>query len=161
MASKSFILNSIQKHLKIERDAEFARYLDVTPQTLSNWKKRDTFDMDIVYTKCGFINPHWLLTGEGEMLKNQRIVEYTPDPRDEKPPETFNEPAATPVHKRPFVSPTLHKSVSPAVSPTHEICRICEEKDRLIAEQSARITDLREYIELLKDQLPDQKKSVG
>ncbi|MDO4224760.1 MAG: hypothetical protein Q4C75_02585, partial [Bergeyella zoohelcum] len=51
-------------------DAEFARFLEIPAQNLSKWKARNTYDIELIYTKCPEINPEWLLTGQGEMLKN-------------------------------------------------------------------------------------------
>lgn len=70
MMDKTLIINKIKEHYKFKSDSEFARYLDITPQVLSNWKTRNTFDPSLVYTKCLDINPEWLLTGKGEMLRN-------------------------------------------------------------------------------------------
>lgn len=50
--------------------AEFARFLEITPQNLSQWLKRNTFDISIVGNKFPEINHIWLLTGEGEMIKD-------------------------------------------------------------------------------------------
>lgn len=69
---KSLILNEIKSHLNIKSDSELARFLDVTPQVISNWRARNTFDVELIYTKCLDINAEWLLTGKGEMLKNQQ-----------------------------------------------------------------------------------------
>ena len=51
--------------------SRFAKLLDVKPQTVSTWLTRDTFDIERVYSCCGALNPHWLLTGEGEMMKDE------------------------------------------------------------------------------------------
>ena len=50
--------------------SKFARVLGVKPQTINTWLTRDTFDIERVYSCCTQLSPHWLLTGEGEMLKN-------------------------------------------------------------------------------------------
>lgn len=69
---KSLILNEIKKHLNFKSDSDFANYLGIKPQVLSNWRSRNTFDTDLIYTKClEFINAEWLLTGKGSMLKNE------------------------------------------------------------------------------------------
>ena len=49
--------------------SKFARVLGVKPQTINTWLTRDTFDIERVYSCCTQLNPHWLLTGEGEMMK--------------------------------------------------------------------------------------------
>lgn len=66
---KSLILSKIESHYNFSRSAEFAKFLGITPQRLSNWKNRNTYDAELIYTKCVGLNPEWLLTGDGEMLK--------------------------------------------------------------------------------------------
>lgn len=66
---KSLILSKIKSHYNFIKDADFADFLGITPQVLSNWNNRNTFDIEKVYTKCLDINPDWLLTGKGEMLR--------------------------------------------------------------------------------------------
>lgn len=65
---KTLILNGIKEYKKFKSDAEFARFLDIKPQTLYSWYNRNTFDIDLLYSKCVELNPRWLLTGEGSML---------------------------------------------------------------------------------------------
>ena len=50
--------------------AKFASILGVSPQTISAWVARNTFDSELIYTQCSDISADWLLTGKGEMLKN-------------------------------------------------------------------------------------------
>jgi len=69
MIDKKHILLKVQEYYGFKRGAEFAEFLNISPQVLSNWKTRNTFDPVILYTKCVDINPHWLLLGEGEMVK--------------------------------------------------------------------------------------------
>ena len=59
------IINALCKGNK----SRFAKLLGVKPQTINTWLTRDTFDIERVYSCCTQLNPHWLLTGEGEMLK--------------------------------------------------------------------------------------------
>ncbi|MBR5824182.1 MAG: helix-turn-helix domain-containing protein [Paludibacteraceae bacterium] len=47
---------------------QFANKLGITPQGISSWVSRDTFDIELVYAKCENVSAQWLLTGEGEML---------------------------------------------------------------------------------------------
>lgn len=72
---KSLILNKIKEYKKFTSDAEFARFLGIPAQNLSKWKARNTYDTELLYTKCIELNPEWLLTGQGEMLKNTTSVE--------------------------------------------------------------------------------------
>lgn len=66
---KSLILNEIKTHYDFSSDAEFARYLGVKPQTLASWHKRNTYDIDLIYSKCEDIDGNWLLTGKGNKLR--------------------------------------------------------------------------------------------
>lgn len=68
--SKGEMLDSIKSHLSISKNADFARFLGISSQAVSNWYTRNTFDAELLYTKCDFINPAWLLTGKGSMLKD-------------------------------------------------------------------------------------------
>lgn len=72
MQDKTLILNKIKEFYGYKKDGDFAKFLGISPQVLSNWYSRNTFDIEKVYTKCLEINPHWLILGEGKML-NERI----------------------------------------------------------------------------------------
>ena len=67
---KTLILNKIKTYLKIEKNTDFAEFLEIKPTTLAMWYKRNTFDIELLFKKCEFIDANWLLTGQGEMLKN-------------------------------------------------------------------------------------------
>lgn len=67
--NKVVILNKIKQHYGHHKNVDFAVFLGISPQSLSNWYKRETFDVDVLFTKCVDINPEWLLTGNGPMLK--------------------------------------------------------------------------------------------
>lgn len=69
------MLNRIKSYLNFQKDAEFARFLEIKPNVLSNWYKRGTFDAELIYTMCDFLNPSWLLTDKGEMIfKSEKTV---------------------------------------------------------------------------------------
>lgn len=63
------MLDQIKHHYRFKRDVDLARHLEIKPQALSNWRKRNSFDAELIYTKCNALNPAWLLTGEGPMLQ--------------------------------------------------------------------------------------------
>ena len=67
---KTLILNKIKFHYSFKNDVEFANFLGVSPQTISSWYQRNTFNLELIYAKCVEINANWLLTGEGEMFLN-------------------------------------------------------------------------------------------
>ena len=73
-ANKVMILNEIKSHYKLQKGADFARFLGIKPQTLSSWYARSSFDIELLYAKCVDINPDWLLTGTGGMLRNHQQI---------------------------------------------------------------------------------------
>ena len=48
--------------------AQFAKLLGGSPQTISAWIARGSFDNELIYAKCRGISAHWLLTGKGSMM---------------------------------------------------------------------------------------------
>lgn len=66
--SNTQILNAIQAHYEFKTEGDFAEYLEIPQTTLSSWKRRNSFDIHKVYSKCTDINAEWLITGMGEML---------------------------------------------------------------------------------------------
>lgn len=68
---KSLILKEIKKHYNFKTDGEFADFLGIKQNTLSNWSTRNSIDYERIITKCEDIDANWLLTGKEPMLKNQ------------------------------------------------------------------------------------------
>lgn len=75
LIDKKLILNKIKDCYKFKSDTDFAKYLGIRPQTLSNWFSRNSFDIDILYTKCVNINPSFLLSGKGSVFNQSKEVE--------------------------------------------------------------------------------------
>lgn len=73
LLTKGEMLDVIKRHLNMNKNSEFARFLGISSQAVSNWYSRNTFDAELLYTKCDFINPDWLLTGRGSMLKSEKV----------------------------------------------------------------------------------------
>lgn len=64
-------LEEIIKYYSGGKPSVFAKFLGVAPSTISTWLARDTFDYDLIFSKCENVNAQWLLSGQGEMLKCQ------------------------------------------------------------------------------------------
>ena len=74
-------INSLKKYLGFKKDIDLADYLGVKQSTLATWKLRNTIDIDLIISKCDFVNPTWLLTGEGPILKSEKseVTHVIPD----------------------------------------------------------------------------------
>lgn len=51
--------------------SQFAKRLGITPQGVSTWISRNTYDSELLFAKCENVNAEWLLTGEGSMLRTE------------------------------------------------------------------------------------------
>jgi len=69
MIDISLIIKRLKTHLSFDKDIELANYLGIKQSTLATWKHRGNIDVQLIISKCKEINPNWLLTGEGPMIK--------------------------------------------------------------------------------------------
>lgn len=72
------MLDAIIDYYTNGNKAKFAGILGVSPQTVSAWLARNTFDSELLYAKCSDISAEWLLTGKGSMLKDQDMPVAVP-----------------------------------------------------------------------------------
>lgn len=108
------MLEAILGHYTNGNKAKFANILGVSPQTISAWVARSTFDSELIYTKCSDISADWLLTGKGPMLKNEISASASPlhltptipidDISDEPEAIPFAEAARSGLHPIPLVT---------------------------------------------------------
>lgn len=73
---KNAVLDRIKDFYSLEKRADLARFLGIAPNTLTNWYMRDTFDLDIIYTKCVDIDYNWLFSGEKTSNSQCVNIEY-------------------------------------------------------------------------------------
>lgn len=88
--NKTLIIEQIKKHLGLSKDKEFADYLGVKPNVVANWKKRNSYDAELIFTKCDFLNAEILLTGKGELIKTKYTEKHTLLKSKEKGKENGN-----------------------------------------------------------------------
>lgn len=79
---KREMLDAIIAYFTHGNKAKFATMLGVSAQTISAWGTRNTFDTELIYTKCRGISADWLLTGEGDMIKNETTNQFNQSPND-------------------------------------------------------------------------------
>lgn len=63
------MLESLINYYTDGNKAKFAAMIGITPQLVSNWLSRNTFDAELLYKGCKNVSADWLLSGNGEMIK--------------------------------------------------------------------------------------------
>lgn len=79
---KGSMVESLVNYYCDGNKAQFANMLGKTPQTISNWIDRNTFDAELIYTKCEGVSGDWLLSGVGNMIKGEVCKQNVNNPRD-------------------------------------------------------------------------------
>lgn len=74
MSKRERLLQLIDKVSNGNKTA-FANMLGISPQGLSSWISRDTYDIELIYSKCENISATWLISGEGEMFDNLKSLD--------------------------------------------------------------------------------------
>ena len=69
--SSKEIIERLKIGLELSSDNALADTLGVSKTTLSNWKSRNSLDFPLVFSLCEHISLEWLLTGKGNMLKEE------------------------------------------------------------------------------------------
>lgn len=131
--TKSERVNSLVDYYGKGNKSEFARILGTTPQVVATWIARDTINYDLVYAKCEGVNPHWLLTGEGDMLKQQASS----------------------------TSPSDSSALTQMVSIIQELSASLNERHREIGELRERLGSAETRAQLLSEELAKQVKTAG
>lgn len=63
------MVQALVEHYTNGNKAQFANILGVSAQTISAWITRNTFDAELIFTKCRGVSANWLFTGKGGMLQ--------------------------------------------------------------------------------------------
>ena len=83
--NKKSMLEALISHFTNGNKAQFSKLLGVSPQTISAWIARNTFDSELIYAKCRYIDPSWLLTGQGDMLVKNDVQQNVETKREAIP----------------------------------------------------------------------------
>lgn len=67
---KKEVLDKIKSFYNFKSISEFARYLGVNSQNVRNWYARNNYNANLLIERCKEINPEFIITGKGEMLKS-------------------------------------------------------------------------------------------
>ena len=67
---KKEVLDKIKSFYNFKSISEFARHLGVNSQNVRNWYARNNYNANLLIERCKEINPEFIITGKGEMLKS-------------------------------------------------------------------------------------------
>lgn len=81
------MLESIIAYYTKGNNSAFAEMIGLSPQGLNSWKKRNSFDAELICQKCPGISARWLLTGEGEMI--EQSAPKAPAANNDTPPQDY------------------------------------------------------------------------
>lgn len=126
------MLENLVNHYTDGNKAQFAKIVGVSPQTLSKWIGRKTFNAELIYEKCEKVSAEWLLSGEGSMIKDKDC--YASDSPSSSSPVANNDIA--PVSDNDMVCHAMtHESLAKAEVMKERIKSLealLQEKERLI-----------------------------
>ena len=79
--NKTVMLECLINYYTDGNKTRFASMVGVTPQLISNWLSRNTFDAEVIFSRCKNVSASWLLSGCGEMIidNKQDVEERTPE----------------------------------------------------------------------------------
>lgn len=67
LADTSFILNTIMREKGITTDSELAQLMGISPQGISKWRNRNTYNVGLLLLAFPDLSPRWLVLGEGSI----------------------------------------------------------------------------------------------
>lgn len=73
----TIFIDRLKERYSLGTDAALCQMLGITPNTLSTWKKRNSFDYELVFSKCEDLDANFLLYGSDEQSHNANIVDVT------------------------------------------------------------------------------------
>lgn len=143
-------------------DAEFARFLDISPSRLANWKARGTYNTQILFTKCEDVNPMFILKGQEPVSADEAMMvmgEYRELTEEEG--KAFGEnhrlwrehmdECFRLAHLGVLFPDKLTEVLKSVEGKDFQLQNELESfKDKVILQQEERIKELKEYIEVLK-----------
>ncbi|MEP2445623.1 MAG: helix-turn-helix domain-containing protein [Balneola sp.] len=63
------ILQRVKEAYSLATDTALADFLGVQQSTVATWKRRDSYNLELIISKCNELNLNWLLYGELPMWK--------------------------------------------------------------------------------------------
>ncbi len=74
------ILHRVKDAYKLRTDTELAEFLGVQQSTVATWKRRESYNLELIISKCNEMNLNWLLHGEMPIWKNDVKSQIVSEP---------------------------------------------------------------------------------
>lgn len=88
---KRVMLEQLINYFTDGNKAKFAAQVGIKPQLVSTWLSRGTYDAEVLYAGCPGVSGDWLLSGEGEMLKDKQNDMKNTNPLTDSEREFYHE----------------------------------------------------------------------
>jgi hypothetical protein len=119
------IIGRLKIAYNLDKEGDVANFLGISASNLANWKKRDTIDIQLLFTKCKDISMDWLLVGNGAMFRKHIAPA---------------KPAATSANNN--ISTSVRDEVAQALN------RVIDAKDKLIEEMGKRMALMERMVQM-------------
>ncbi len=85
----TILIDRLKERYSLRTDAALCDMLGVSPNTLSTWRKRNSFDYELVFSKCEGLDANFLLYGEHDdsqiAILSEPAAIYKAGPKSELP----------------------------------------------------------------------------
>ena len=88
---KRVMLEQLINYYTDGNKTKFAAQVGIKPQLVSTWLSRGTYDAEVLYAGCPGVSGDWLLSGEGEMLKDKQNDMKNTNPLTDSEREFYHE----------------------------------------------------------------------
>ena len=88
---KRVMLEQLINYFTDGNKTKFAAQVGIKPQLVSTWLSRGTYDAEVLYAGCPEVSGDWLLSGEGEMLKDKQNDMKNSNPLTDSEREFYHE----------------------------------------------------------------------
>lgn len=91
LQSASLILDRIKHAYNLKSDAQLASYFKKDPSTISSWRRRNSVDYPLIFTKCHDLSANFLIYGDLPLKRAGVVTEAIDDPVIQELGEAYGE----------------------------------------------------------------------
>lgn len=69
--SANHVLDRVKYAYQMKYDSELADFLQKDPSTISTWRRRNTIDYHLIFSKCHDLNANYIIHGDMPIFREQ------------------------------------------------------------------------------------------